>query len=48
MQGLHYSNNLVHPVCMVTEAVRDIRKFGKTEGKLRSKITYKDNLSVLK
>jgi hypothetical protein len=39
MQGLYYSINLVHPVCMTGEAVRDIGKTGKTEGKLRGKVT---------
>ena len=32
MQGLHYCINLIHPVYMVGEAVRDIRMSGKTEG----------------
>jgi hypothetical protein len=32
----------------VGEALGDIRRFGKTEGKLQGKITYKDHLSVLK
>jgi len=47
-QDLHYSINIVHPICMVGEAVRDTRKSGKTEGKLRGKVTYTDHLSVLK